>query len=408
MEFDDPHEQVPRNTQRMSSRDMMPPPPMQIQQRRQMPPKAAGLSVPRTTQHQESYDDNISANAPVSRIHAREMERCSRPVESRAQDLSNPKMRIRPTATNQHYYDHQHQSQSHFVRQQPRPLAAVDRQEESYFDPAHRQVIEEPAFTSQPRWSQSFEGDDPFTHTRVEADHANQQRQMREPLRPIQVNGIGLQTPKWPSYFRTGPKAGLSPFRDSQPNAGSISSPFFQRDASTSHITSRNRPLPARGGDVSQRYGQRGLELGATGNSQWLHEPNNPSNTQDRSGFQRRLQPSSEYGHFQSAPSVATLPYRGLTTASQTSGDMRSHDNNQAYVSSSRQPLAERQHIPAFRDRITLPPSKSGSQDYELSSIRGLRGSYPQRAEGFSSYQNSEYTGSRPLFSAASRRSVRR
>jgi hypothetical protein len=385
---------------------MMPPPPMQIQQRREMPSKTTGLSVSRITQHQEAYNDNT--NAPISQHRDREMERSSRPVESRAQDLSNLTMRFRPTPTDQHYQNHQHQSQSQSARQQPHPLDTVDRQEESSFDPTHRQVIEQPVFASQPRWPQSFEGDDLLTHTRGEADQQYQTRQNRQPLRPIHVNGIGLQTSKRTSYVRTGPKVVLSPVRASQPTAGSISSPFFQRDAGISHIKSRHRPPPARGGDVNQARGQRGSRLGATGNSQWLHESDSPSKSQSRSGFQPRFQPSSEYGNFQSAPPVAALPYRGLSTASHASGDMRSHYNNQAYVSSSRQPLAGRQHIPASRGRITLPPSKSGLQDYELSSVPGLRGGYPQRAEGFSSYQDSGYTGSRPPFSAASRRSVRR
>jgi hypothetical protein len=360
----------------MSSRDMMPPPPVQIQQRREMPSKPAGLSMPRVTQHQEAYDENI--NLPKSQHRTREMERFSRPVKSRAQDLSNPTMRLRPTAVDQPYHNHQHQPQSQFVRQQPRSLAMVDRQEQSSFVPMHSQIIEQPAFASQPRWSKSFEEDDPFTRTRGEAGQQHHARQNRQPLQPIHVNGIGLQTPKRTSHIQTGPKATLSPLRASQPTAGSINSPFFQRDTGISHVTSRHRPPPARGGDLIQPR------------------------------FQPRFQPSREYGNFQSGPSVATLPYRGLSTASQASGDMRSHYNNQAYATSSRQPLAEQRHVPASRDRITLPPSKSSSQDYELSSIRGLRGGYPQRAEGFSSYQNSGYIGSRPLFSAASRRSVRR
>jgi hypothetical protein len=388
----------------MSSRDMMPPPPVQIQQRREMPTKLAGLSVPTMTQHQKAYDDYI--NPPVSQHQTMEMERSSRPVESRAQNVLNQ------TGGDQPYHNHQHQPQSQFVRQQPRSLAMMGRQEQSSSLPTHSQVIEQPAFASQPRWSQSFEEDDPFTHTRGEAGQQHQSRQNRQPLQPIHVNGIGLQTPKRTSYIHTGPKAALSPFRASQPAAGSISSPFFQRDAGISHITSRHRPQPARGGDLNQTREQRGFQLGAIGNSQWLHESDSPSKFQSRSGiqprFQPRFQPSREYGNFQSGPSVATLPYRRLSTASQASGDMRSHYNNQAYATSSRQPLAEQRHVPASRDRITLPPSKSSSQDYELSSIRGLRGGYPQRAEGFSSYQNSGYIGSRPLFSAASRRSVRR
>jgi hypothetical protein len=389
----------------MSSRDMMPPPPVQIQQRWEMPSRPAGLSEPEMTQHQAAYDANI--NPPTSQHRTTEMGRFSRPVESRAQDLSNPTMHLRRTAVVQPYSNHQRQSQSQFVRQQPHSLPMVHRQEQSSFVPAHNHVIEELAFASQPRWAHSFEEDDPFTHVRGEAGQQHQSRQNRQPLQPIHVNGIGLQTPKRTSYIQTGSKAALSPFRASQPTAGSISSPFFQRDAGISQITSRHRPPPARGGDVNQTREQRGFQLGATGNSQWLHESDSPSKSQSRAGFQHQFQPSREYGNFQSAPSVATLPHWGLSTASQASGDMRSH-YNQAYVIPSRQPLAERQHMPASRDRITLPPSKSRSQDYELSSIRGLRGGYPQRAEGFSSYQNSGYTGSWPLFSAASRRSVRR
>lgn len=59
----------------------------------------------------------------------------------------------------------------------------------------------------------------------------------------------------------------------------------------------------------------------------------------------------------------------------------------------------------AFRNRITLPPSTARTHDYELSSVPGLRGS---RNNGAYTQRGTGYTDSKPLFSAAGRRSVRR
>lgn len=404
MQPDNAHRQVVRNAQRISSRDMMPPPPPQIQQHREIQSKAAPLPAPRATQHHEAYSQG--PNVPFPRLN-KEMERSSHVTETRAQDLSNPPIRLCPTAVDRSHGNHRHQVNEPFVHRQSMPFATNDYPLETSFETRHSPVVERQAYASHPAAPQSFEQNDRFTNTRDEASQQQQRRQTREPLRPFDVNASGLQTPKRTSYLHAGPKAVLSPFRATQPTAGSVSSPFFQRESSTSHIASTHRP-PPRGGDMSQTHEQRGLQLGATGTSQWLHDSSSRSHLQDRSRFHPQLQSSSGYGDYESARPSVTLPYRGVTAAYQASGDLRSRYDNQAYGSSSREPHVGRRHDPASRARITLPPSKASSQDYELSSIRGLRGGYPQRAEGFSSYQNLGYTGSRPLFSAASRRSVRR
>lgn len=405
MQPDNVRHQLVRNTQRVSSRDMMPPPPPQIQQHREIQSQAAPLAAPRPTQHHEAY--NPDPNVPSPRRQNRETQHSSRPNETRAQDLSNPPVRLYPTVVDHPHDSYRHQANRPLDHRQSMPFATHDYPLESSFDTRHNPAVERQAYASHPAAPQSFEQNDGFIYTRHEASQQQQRKETREPLRPVNVNATGLQTPKRTSYLRAGPKAMLSPSRAAQPTAGSVSSPFFQREPSTSHIASTHRP-PPRGGDMSQTHEQRGHQLGATGNSQWLHESSTRSNLQDRARLHSQLQPSSGYGTFGPASSSATLPYRGLTAASQASGDLRSRYDNQAYGSSSREPLVERRHVPASRARITLPPSKASSQDYELSSIRGLRGGYPQPADGFSSYHSSGYTGSRPLFSAASRRSVRR
>jgi hypothetical protein len=158
---------------------------------------------------------------------------------------------------------------------------------------------------------------------------------------------------------------------------------------------------------MRQAHSQHDFQLGGTAIPQWLHESNGTSSVRDQFKLPTRQNLPSDYGSFEPPPSIATLPYQGLTAASQISGHPQSSYTRRSYASSMRPPV-EREFDPASRGRITLPPSKSSSGDYELSSIRGLRGGYPQRAGSFSSQQHPGYTGSRPLFSAASRRSVRR
>lgn len=289
---------------------------------------------------------------------------------------------------------------------EPANIATMDRPLESLSGLNQRPVVNQHVYMPQPPGSQAIDRTSRFAHTSNTAIERRPQNPTRQPLRPVHMNETGLQTPTRTSYPRVGLKPFVSPLRTGQPTAGSISSPFFRREASSSHITSRQRPLQHEA-DVSQQRTQRGSQLGATTKPQWLHESNGTSDVQDRFGQPIRQTSTSDHEYFEPLSSTATLPYRGMMAAFQTSGDLQPPYNTQTYATSMRPPV-ERQFSEESRGRITLPPSKSSSQDYELSRIRGLRGDYLQRAGGFSSQQHSGYSGSRPLFSAASRRSVRR
>jgi hypothetical protein len=397
IEQDNTHQQVQRDPQRMSSREMMPPPPGQMRQRDEMRFRAPTRPMERTTQHVHHRVLGIA----TSQHPSERAGRAEQLVESRVLDMSNPPIRLQPPSRIPAHHVYDRQMNDSITHDQPTTFAMVDRPTEPSSGVKQRPLVDQQAYMPLPARPQPIDHTSRFTHTRD-----TQQRPMREPLRPVYVNDTGLQTPKQTSYLSVRSKPFVSPLRASQPTAGSVNSPFFEREASISHIGSRQRP-PPRGGDMSQTRAQHEFQLGATAKSQWLSQPNVPSNVRDQFKVPTRQDPSSDYHSFEPPPLTATLPYRGFTAASQTSHDVQPSYNSHTYAASMRQPV-ERQHIPVSRGRITLLPSKSSSQDYELSSIRGLRGGYPQRAEGFSSQQHPGYTGSRPLFSAASRRSVRR
>jgi len=383
---------------------MMPPPPPQIRQRNEMQFRAPTLPIAMATQNHEAY--HRSPNASTSQGPTGSIGRTKRPAENRALDMSNPPIRLQPTNGSLARHMYNRQTHDPTTYDEPANVAAIDRPLESSFGVKQRPFVSQQGYMPQPTGSQPINRTCQFTHTRDSAVEQYPQSSTRQPLRPVYVNDTGLQTPKRTSYPRAGPKPFVSPLRTGEPAAGSISSPFFQRTANTAHIASRQRP-PPRGGDMIQGYSQHDFQLGDTARSQWLPEPSGTSNARDHFKLPSQQIPRSDHGYFEPPPSTATLPYRGLTAASQISGHSQPPYNSRAHASLMRPPV-EREFDPASRGRITLPPSKSSSQDYELSSIRGLRGSYPQRAGGFSSQQHPGYTGSRPLFSAASRRSVRR
>jgi hypothetical protein len=404
MEQDDPHRPVEGEPQRMSSREMMPPPSGQIRQRSEMQFRAPTLPVERAIQHHGAYHRVLSAS--TSQYPSKELGRTKRSADSRAPDMSNPPIRLQPTSQTQAHHVYNRHSTHPNAHDEPMTFATSNRPLKSSFGVNQRPVVNQQISIPQRARPQPVNHTDHYVDTRDTALQQHWQRPTREPLRPVYVNDTGLQTPKRTSYPSVGPKPFLSSLRASQPTAGSVSSPFFQMDVNTSHMASRQRP-PPRGGDISQTRASHGFQLGATAESQWLREPSGSSNAWDQSRLNARQEPSSDHQSFAPPPSTATLPYRGLTAASQTSGDFQPRHNSHTYASSMRIPV-ERQPISASRARITLPPSKSDAQGYELSSIRGLHGGYPQRVEGFPNEQQSGYTGSRPSFSAASRRSVRR
>ena len=361
--------------------------------------RAPTLPMERATQHHEIY--HRVPGIATSQHPSEGAGLAEQLAEIRALDMSNPPIRLQPPSRLPVHHVYDRQMDDPVAHDQPMTFAMIDRPTEPSFGARQRPLVDQQAYMPQPARPQPIDHTSRFTHTRD-----TQQRPMREPLRPVYVNDTGLQTPKRTSYLSVRSKPFVSPLRASQPTAGSVSSPFFQRETSASHTGSKQRP-PPRGGDMIPTRVQPEFQLGATAKSQWLSQSNGPSNVRDRFRVPTRQYRSSDYQSFEPPPPTATLPCRGFTAASQTSHDVQPPYNGHTYAASMRQPV-ERQHIPASRGRITLPPSKSSSQDYELSSIRGLRGGYPQRAEGFSSQQHPGYTGSQPLFSAASRRSVRR
>lgn len=399
-----PHRPIDHNPQRMRSWEMMPPPPPQIRQRNEMQFRAPKMPTEGSTQHHEIYHRSPSAFTPQHPTG--NIGPAKRPAGNRALDMSNPPIRLQPINGNLTRHVYSRRTNDSIAYGEPEGLATIDRPLKSDFGVNQGPVVDQQFYMPQSLGSQSVDRTGRFTHTKDTAIEQHPQRPTRQPLRPLYVKDTGLQTPKRTSYPRAGPKSFISPLRAGQPSTGSISSPFFQRQASTAHIASRQQ-APPRGRDTSQAHSQHDIQFGDTSRSQWLHEPNGTSNVRNQSKSPTRQNLPSDYGSFEPPPSAATLPYRDVTAASQTSGHSQPSYNSRAYAFSMRLPV-EREFDPASRGRITLPPSKSSSQDYELSSIRGLRSGYPQRDGGFSSQQHPEYTGSRPLFSAASRRSVRR
>ena len=387
----------------MSSREMMPPPPPQLRRRDKVHSGAPPLPVERATQHHEIYDR--SPNTSTSQHMTGEIDRTKSLVNSRALDMSNPPIRLKPTNINQAHTVYNSQMIDQVAYDEPSEFATINSPLGSSFGVIQRPIVHQQVYMPEPPGSQQTDRTGRISQTRNTRIEQHLQRPMRQPLRPVYINDTGLQTPKRTSYPSAGLKPFVSPLRTGRPNPGSISSPFFQRDASASQITSRQKPLPR--GDIFQTRAQHNMHLEATARSQWLQEPDDTSNVRDQFRLGPRHNPSSDYGSFAPPPPKVTLPYRESMAASQISGDLQPPYNTHSYASSMRSP-AERQFNPESRGRITLPPSKSNSQEYELSSIRGLRGGHPQRAEGFPGQQHQGYTGSRPLFSAASRRSVRR
>jgi hypothetical protein len=124
--------------------------------------------------------------------------------------------------------------------------------------------------------------------------------------------------------------------------------------------------------------------------------------------FSNRLPSSSGYRSFEQAPSSSTLSYGGPTATSQAPSESRGPYRTRDHGPSLRYPIASKQTMTSPRGHITLPPSTSGTQDYGLANMKGVRGGFPHRAEGVSASQYSGFSDSRPLFAPVSRRSVRR
>ena len=239
-----------------------------------------------------------------------------------------------------------------------------------------------------------------------------QQRQTRRPLRPVQVDQSGPQSAMRSQYITAGPRSSTPPFKAGPPTINSISSPFFRPGLNAPRIPSTHRPPSSAGFEyMRKRPGQHGSPSGRTGQSMLQKESDTRSNIFSTRNDQRlsdRLQPTSGYTLFEQAPSSGNIVYREPAATSQVPHDLRQSHNAREYVTSLQHSTISKQPVTASRGRITLPPSASGRQDHGLASIRGVRGGLPHRAEGLSAPNHSVYSGSRPLFSPVSRRSVRR
>ena len=369
-----------------------------------MQSRAPTLPVERPSQHHEIYDR--SQNMSTSHRPSTEIGRTKRSADNRAFDMMNPQIRVQPTSGFQARPVYSRQMNGPIAYNESADSSMIDRSLESSFGVNQRPIVDQHLYMQQPPRSQAIDHTGRFTHMRNTGIKQHYENPTRQPLRPVYINETGLQTPKRTSYPSVGTKPSVSPLRTSKPTAGSVSSPFFRREASSSHIASRQRPSQ-RGGDLSQPHIQWGSQFGVIAKSQWLHDSNDTPDARDRFGLPMQRNLSSDYGSFEPPSSTATLLHRGCTAASQTSGNLQPPYNNQTYATSMRPPV-DRHFDPESRGRITIPPSKSSPQNYELSGIPRLRDGYPQRAGGFPSQQHLGCTRARRLFSAASRRSVRR
>lgn len=303
----------------MSSRELMPPPPPQLRQLNQMQPRGPTLPIERPLQHHETYDR--SQNVSTSQYPARGIGRTKGSADNRDLDETNPPIRLQAINGNQARHVYNHQINDPIVYNEPASSAMMNRPSKSSLGLNQRPIVNQHVWMPQPPGSQAIDRTSRFTHAGNTAIEHRPQNPTRQPLRPLYTNETGLQTPKRTSYPRVGPKPFVSPLRTSQPAAGSISSPFFRREANSYHIGLR-QSSPQRGGDVSQQHTQRGSHLGAATNPQWFHESNGTSDLQDRFGQPIRQDFSSDYEHLEPPSSTATLPHRGMTAASQTSGEL--------------------------------------------------------------------------------------
>jgi len=408
-------------TRRLSSRDEMPPPPAQRHPRRESQPDDPIISKTRASQHCEVYE-----RAPVTPTLRRTFQDMSM-RHSLLSQLGEDDWEAHPyldtSAADQKYYDEQH----HFDRQHAdnRPSRFTDTEQ-------HRDCMN-PTRAHELRASdnpQNFaihavlrgtlqENIPPNYYKRARPGppsggiHQYGQRQARHPLRPAQIEQSGQDSSMRSQYLNTGPQVHNSPLKADPTTANSVSSPFFQRNYSAPRNAPTRHPPPRAEDGESLRVplGWRDFSHERAGHSIQQQEPITRGNifgAHTGQHFPNGFQLPNGFRSFEQAPSSATLSYKGPTATSHAPNNLRRPHDTRDYASSLRRPHANGQPILSSRGRITLPPSTSGTQDYGLANMQGVRGGLPNRAEGFSSYQSPGYSKFRPMFSAASRRSVRR
>jgi hypothetical protein len=400
---------------RLSSRDEMPPPPVQRLPRREPQPNVPSIPNSRAPQYREVYERGPAT--PKLRDTFQNLSvghtRPSQLSEDRSQDWeTQPHFDL--SAEDQSNRDYE----QHFDhrRADDRPMMFVDNEpRREYLEPTYAHDIRSSnghqTFSAQPDIPRGMlqENIHPTLPGRPlrEDTQQHQQRQMRYPLRPVQVDQSGPQSSMRSPYLNASPRASVSPLKAGPP----VSSPFFQRGMNAPRNASTRRP-PSRAGNgefMREHFSQHDLPRGGKGSWMRQKEPVTRGDifgTRNGQQFSNRLQSSSGFGSFEQASSSDTLSFRGPTATSQAPRDMQCPPR--AYVPPLQYPITGKQTMTSPRSRITLPPSTAGTQDYGLANMRGVRGGFPHRAEAFSASQNSGYSGSRPLFAPVSRRSVRR
>lgn len=399
------HHQLVRSIQRTSSREMMPPPPIQAKQRREKPTHALQIPESRTMQRLDT-SGSVSHMTTV-RYPTIQTQDTSPPVDIQVQEASRSHIGPRAVAPERPYPEYGYQTNGSIPHEPYEHYHTEDRGLASSFNRRQGSIMNPPTHLTQLTRSPAFPQNDHSAYAKNRGRQQDQLWDKRQPLRPIHVNAFNERTSAPSYYHHMDLEPALTPRKAREPNAGSVSSPFFQRNLGSVRGLPIHPP-PPRGGDVYEVPTRQEPQPTATLKPQWSYDDSGTSKIQDQFRSSRQVQPSSHGDYSEPAPFTATLPYRNFTENIQASDELRPRHDSRAYLSSSQRSGAERQHFPASRGRITLPPSQSSTRDYELSTIRGLRGGYPQQAEGFSVHRDSGYPGSRPLFSASSRRSVRR
>lgn len=424
-ELDNSHKSDTHHPKRLNSRDEMPPPPIQRAPRRELQPNAPSVSKTRAPQHREVYERrpvtptlrDTFQDLFVGQTHPSQL-RTGRSQDWEAQPYLDPSTEYQSRYDYGDHFDHRD------VENQP--ITFVNAETNSGFtDPTydhdsqsssnHQNFAARPAH---PRgtYQESTHSKPPerlYSTWQIENTQQHQERQMRYPLRPVQTNQNGSRSSMRSPYLNAGPRANISPAEAVPPTAGSVSSPFFQQGLNAPRIAPTSRPSSRAGNGsfLREQLDQHDAPRERTGYPMRHEEPvtrDKIFGARNGQQFSNGWQSSTGYRSFEQAPSSETLSYREPMATSQAQSDIRRPLVTRAYVPPLQYSMTGKQNMTSPRGRITLPPSTSGSQDYGILNMRGVRGGVPYRAEDFSASRQSGHSDSRPLFAPVSRRSVRR
>lgn len=301
----------------------------------------------------------------------------------------------------------------------------LGQQERDYDEPAlhlpHGAIYAEQSQT----WAGSSHLTEDYEVTRMSNHHFDDSpfsRQgtghCREPLRNFSRTQLPWRLPleaQQPYHTSRDPP---SPVKVNNRAGSSVVSPFFKRNDAPIQMAASDRP-PTRGSVSSERRSARpyGRDRGsrAPGSVQPESQRYLPLYEQQLPSCQ-----STGTGNREAQPWTTSLPRRQLATAPYTPRNFTRSSAFEAppypqdaapfYAPQSRQAGMGMSQTTALRSRITLPTSAGRTQDMELASVPGVRGASSQQRGGssFLQHRGPVYQDSRPLFSAAGRRSVRR